>query len=128
MMGSRDRELAILQASCSGAARAPTAKVIDLKWMNEDARYARHVLDLAAHHDEDDIRELGRKIAQHRAICRPAPREQSGRRYRPRRATVICGAGGRWWRALQLQRGWRSTRFAYSAVRRHVSKRHLMAR
>ena len=33
--------------------------------MNEDARYARHVLDLAAHCDEDDIRELGRKIAQH---------------------------------------------------------------
>ena len=32
--------------------------------MNEDARYARHVLDLAAHCDEDDIRELAAD-AQH---------------------------------------------------------------
>lgn len=39
MMGSRDRELAILQSRLFLELRRTHCRVIDLKWMNEDARY-----------------------------------------------------------------------------------------
>ena len=108
MMGSRDRELAILQSRLFLELRRTHCRVIDLKWMNEDARYARHVLDLAGACDEEDIRELGRKIAQH---MRMPPSQEVALRtpaVSPRRAADV-GSGhqgqGGWWRALQLQRG-----------------------
>lgn len=86
MMGSRDRELAILQSRLFLELRRTHCRVIDLKWMNEDARYARHVLDLAAHCDEDDIRELGRKIAQHMHMPPSAEVEVRQPAVSPRRA------------------------------------------